>query len=89
MFACRRRTRSDRGIVGRAVESYQRARLAELRLCGFQILVGDINLFFKRIQLRILKNLPPLSARDLIVGLSRLPVRRHFFVSRRRGNGRL
>ena len=89
MFACGRRARSHRGIVSRAVEPHQRPRLPELRFRRLQILIGDIDLFFKRIQLRVLKNLPPLSARDLIAGLRRLPIRRHFFVARRRGRGRL
>ena len=88
MLARSRRARSHRGIVGRPIEPHQCPRLPELRFRRFQILIGNVDLFFQRVQLRVLENLPPLALRNLIAGLRRLPVRRDFFVSwRRRSRG--
>ena len=84
MLARRRCARCYRGIVSRPVEAYQRPRLPELRFRRLQVLIGNIDLFFQRVQLRILENLPPLAASNLIAGLSSLPGRRRLFVSRRR-----
>ena len=61
MFALRRSARSHRGIVGRTIESHQCPRLPELRFRRLQILIGNIDLLFQRVQLRVLKNLPPLA----------------------------
>ena len=81
--------RSHRGIVSRTVIPHQCPRLLELRFRRLQILIGDIYLLFQRIQLRVLKNLPPFSLGNLIAGLRRLPIRRDLFVCRRRRHGRL
>ena len=49
-------------------------RLQELRLGSFQILIRYVDLSLQSIQLRILKNLPPLTAKVLIIRVGRLPV---------------
>src|SRR5260221_1890376 len=43
-------------------------------LGGFQILVGDVDLCFESVQLRVLKYLPPVAAELLVAGLGRLPI---------------
>src|SRR5450755_2719995 len=88
MFARGRSARGYRGIVSGPVNPHQCPRLLELRLHRLQILIGNVDLFFQRVQLRVLENLPPLALRNLIAGLGRLPVRRDFLVAgrfRRRG----
>ena len=89
MLSRGRRARSHRGIVSRPIIPHQCPRLLELRFRRFQILIGNIDLLFQRVQLRVLKNLPPFALGNLIAGLRRLPVRRDFFVCGRRRHGRL
>ena len=72
----------------RAGDAESGARLGELFLRGFQGLVGDVNLLFERIELRILINLPPLAFGDGVAGLRRFPIGRQFFVSRGDFRGR-
>jgi hypothetical protein len=48
--------------------------LPELGLGGLQVLIRYIDLKLERIKLRILKNLPPLTAKILVIGLGGLPV---------------
>src|SRR5690242_17384111 len=87
MFACRRGACRDCWIVRRAIESHQRSRLSELRFGGLEVLVRDVDSLFESIQFWILKNLPPLAASDLIIGLSRFPIRRNFFIGGRTRSG--
>jgi hypothetical protein len=70
------------------------ACLTETIFGYLEVLVGESELIFKRVELRVAKDLPPLSANRLIAGLGRLPaivlferVRRGFFELRscRRG----
>src|SRR6266436_8032899 len=52
----------------------QRASLGVLSFSGFQVLIGDVDLSFQGIELRILKNLPPVAAEILIVRLRCFPI---------------
>jgi hypothetical protein len=61
--------------------------LLKLRLCGFKILLRYVDLKFQRVQLWILKNRPPITAKILIIGLGGLPVPYHF-IGRRSGRCR-
>src|SRR6266699_5936868 len=88
MLTERRGSCGNGWIVSCAIETYQRARLLILRLRRFQILIGDIYLLFQSVQLRVLKNVPPFAARDLIIGLCGFPGGRNFFVLRRRWSRR-
>src|SRR6266853_41499 len=48
-----------------------------LGILGFrrlQVLVGDVDLSFESIELRILKNLPPVAAEILVIRLGRFPI---------------
>src|SRR5260370_11719773 len=58
----------------------QRASLGVLGFGGFQVLVGDVDLSFEGIELRILKSLPPVAAEILVIWLGRFPVA-HLFIS--------
>ena len=89
MLARARRARSDRGIVSRPIKSHQCPRLLESRFGSFQILIGNVDLLFESVQLRVLKNFPPLALRNLIAGLRCLPVRWDFLVSGWRGRSGL
>src|SRR5260370_36856075 len=45
----------------------------------FQVWVGDVELLFECIELRILKNFPPVTAEILIIRLGRFPIA-HLFI---------
>src|SRR6266851_2807321 len=56
-----------------------------LGILGFsrlQVLVGDVDLRFEGIELRILKNLPPVAAEILVIRLGRFPIALLFLVWR-------
>src|SRR5579883_692598 len=71
----------------RAIVANQRPGLRILRLCRFQGLVRDADLFFQRIQLRITVYLPPFAFCDLIARL-RGPPRAALLIFRRRDDRR-
>src|SRR5215469_10175465 len=78
----------------RAVVLDRGPRLAEARLGGFQILVGDGNLLFQRVQRSISEDLPPGAARKIGQRFCGFPlpgfferVRRRLFIRRRRRGG--
>jgi hypothetical protein len=48
--------------------------LPKLRLCGLQILVGNIDLLFHGVQLRILEYFPPIATETLLVRLGGFPI---------------
>jgi hypothetical protein len=56
--------------------------LPELGFGSFQILVRYIDLIFQRVELRILKNRPPRTAKILVIGLGGLPIP-YLFIGRR------
>ena len=62
------------GIVVRLRDTNRRSRLFKSFLRGFQVLVGDINLRFQCIQLRVFVNFPPIALRDLIARLYGFPI---------------
>src|SRR5271156_4986865 len=68
------RIERDGGKVIGTIVAKQRARLSVLGCGGLQVLVGDVDLLLQGVQLPILKNLPPIAAEILIVGLSRFPI---------------
>jgi hypothetical protein len=45
-----------------------------LGLSRLQVLVGDVDLSFEGIELRILKNFPPVAGEILIIRLGRFPI---------------
>ncbi len=57
----------------RPVETNQGPCLAEPRFGYFQVLIGNCNLFFQRIELRVAEDFPPVSTIDLVAGLRSLP----------------
>ncbi len=70
------------------IEVDQGPSLVEPRLGHLQILIGNRNLFFQRIELRITEDFPPLSTIDLVAGLGGLPTVDFFkCVSGNRGHG--
>src|SRR5579863_1329333 len=63
-----------RRIVVRTSVAESRSRLLILRDRGFQILVRNVDLLLQSIQLRVLKDLPPVPAEVLVVRLGSLPI---------------
>src|SRR5467141_4945147 len=61
--------------------------LGILGFSGLQVLVGDVDLSFEGIELRILKNFPPVAAEILVIRLGRFPIA-HLFVDWRNLCGR-
>ncbi len=82
-----RRTCDHGRIVVRPRIAEQGTSLRVLRSRELQVLVGDVDLFLKSVQLRVLKHLPPVAAEILHVWLSRFPIA-DFFVCRRYGSRR-
>src|SRR5258708_32435454 len=68
--SCRARTTGDRRIVSGPVGAKHGTSLRVLGLGCLQVLVRDVDLRFETIQLRILKNLPPVAAQILAVRLT-------------------
>src|SRR5271165_1164344 len=76
------RRRSNRRIVVSSVLAQHGSGLLILSKGGFEILVGNVDLLLQRVELGILKNLPPFSRELLVAGFGSLPVA-DFFVCRR------
>src|SRR5580704_1140388 len=87
LAACRRPRRHGR-IVVRANVAQSRSRLLVLRNRSFQILVRNIDLLLQRVQLLVLKNLPPVPAQVLVIRLRGFPIC-HLFISGRNWDGGL
>jgi hypothetical protein len=47
VLACARNTGCHRGVVVGPIKTDQGSRLGKLRLCRFQVLVGNSDLFFQ------------------------------------------
>src|SRR6202051_2378120 len=78
----RRRASRHGWVVVGTVIAQGGSRLLKLRLCGFQVLIRYIDLEFQRVQLRILKNGPPITTKILVIGFGGLPVP-YLFIGRR------
>jgi hypothetical protein len=52
-----------------------------LRFCGLKVLVGNVDLQFQGVQLRVIEYFPPIATETLFAGLSSLPVA-DFFIAR-------
>src|SRR6266481_1917 len=71
--------RSDRWKVIGSVVAEHGASLGILGLGRLQVLVGDVDLRFEDIELRILKNFPPVTIEILVIRLGRFPIA-HLFI---------
>src|SRR3974377_203788 len=67
-----------RWIVLRTSLAHDRACSREVRKCGRDILVRNADLFFERIQFRVLEGLPPFTVQRSVFRLGYLPAV-HFF----------
>ena len=76
-------------IIVSPVVAQNSSRLLILRLGGLQILIRYIDLVFQRIELRILKYRPPVTAKILVIGLGGLPVPYLFIGGRSLHHGRV
>ncbi len=64
---------AHRREIRRARSLHQCPRLLEVRLRNGDGLVGDVHLLDQRVQLRVVEDLPPFAARDLVLRLRHLP----------------
>src|ERR1700752_1937224 len=62
------------GIVVGASITERGSRLLILRHCSLQVLVRDVDLLLQDIQLRILKDFPPVTAQVLVIRLRGFPI---------------